>query len=507
MPSPPDYTHFPITLYNSLSRQKERFEAIAPPQVGMYVCGPTMYSDPHLGHARAAITYDVIFRYLQRLGYRVRYVRNITDVGHLEDEIDNAGEDRITKKARLEQLEPMEVVQMYSYRYREALQQLNTLPPSIEPLASGHIIEQIQVIQDIIDNGYAYETNGSVYFDLEKYSQEESYGQLSGKVLEDLRTGNRSTEGLDEKRSPHDFALWKRATPSHIMRWPSPWGEGFPGWHIECTSMSTKYLGETFDIHGGGLDLQFPHHEAEIAQNYGAFHQPPARYWLHNNLITIEGQKMSRSLGNFITLEQLFSGKHPTLAQAYSPMTVRFFILQAHYRSPLDFSNEALQAAEKGVQRLMNIRNLLTQLTHQPGEVEEALDQTIRKLCEECYQQMSDDFNTARAIAALFELGSKVNAFHHGQLPVGSIRVDTFEQMQATYHLFVDEVLGLRAEATEDDAQQDALVQMFIDMRKEARQNKNYALSDQIRDQLKAIGIQLKDEPSGKTSYTVVGQR
>ncbi len=496
------FESFPVTIFNSLTRQKEDFIPMAPPRVGMYLCGPTMYDDPHLGHARSAITYDVVYRYLTALGYRVRYVRNVTDVGHLEDEVAGAGEDRVTKRARLQQLEPMEIVQTYTYHYRDALRQLNTLPPSIEPTASGHIPEQIKVIERILAQGLAYEVNGSVYFDLDKYTQTEDYGQLSGKVLDDLRSGSRDTEGLNEKRSAHDFALWKRATPQHIMRWSSPWGEGFPGWHLECTAMSTKYLGETFDIHGGGLDLQFPHHEAEMAQNQAAFGCQPARYWMHNNMITIDGQKMSKSLNNFITLEQLFHGDHSRLAQAYSPMTVRFFMLQAHYRSPLDFSNEALQAAEKGLKRLNNARELLAQLAHEAGTVDQATDQLVRDLCDDCYRKMSDDFSTAQTIANLFELSGKINALHHGKLSMGSLTAETFSYLQATFVLLVDDVLGLQAEAAQDSQQLDGAIQLLIDMRQRARQNKDFATSDQIRDRLAAIGVQIKDEAGG-TSYSL----
>ncbi len=491
---------FSVTIFNSLTRQKEVFQPSAPPLVGLYVCGPTMYGDPHLGHARSAVVYDTVFRYLQTLGYRVRYVRNITDVGHLENEVDESGEDKVSKKAKAEQLEPMEVVQTYTYRYRDALQQLNILPPSIEPLASGHIPEQIETISKIIDHGFAYEVNGSVYFDLEKYAKEETYGQLSGKILDDLRTGSRQTEGLDEKRSPHDFALWKKAYPQHIMRWSSPWGEGFPGWHLECTAMSTKYLGETFDIHGGGLDLQFPHHEAEIAQNQAAFHTHPARYWMHNNMVTVDGQKMSKSLNNFITLEETFNGQHDRLEQAYSPMTVRFFMLQAHYRSPLDFSNEALQAAEKGLKRLLNARQLISELTHQSGTVDEATDQLIRTLGEACYRQMSDDFGTPQTIATLFELSAKINALHQKQL---FVTADTFQYLKETFARFVDDVLGLASEKKDNSQLTDSLVRLLIKTRQQAREKKDFATSDQIRDQLATMGVQLKDEKSGETTYTL----
>ena len=503
MNSSPLYETFPVSIFNSLSRQKQPFTPIAPPLVGLYVCGATMYGAPHLGHARSAITYDIVFRYLQVLGYKVRYVRNITDVGHLENGLDGSGEDKVSKKARLEQLEPMEIVQLYTYEYHDALRQLNMLPPSIEPIASGHIPEQIKAIEKIIAHGFAYEVDGSVYFNLEKYAKEESYGQLSGKVLEDLRAGSRQTEGLDEKRSPHDFALWKKAQPQHIMRWSSPWGEGFPGWHLECTAMSTKYLGETFDIHGGGLDLQFPHHEAEIAQNHAAFHSHPANFWMHNNLVTVDGQKMSKSLNNFITLTEFFSGTHERLDQAYSPMTVRFFMLQAHYRSPLDFSNEALQAAEKGLKKLNSTLQLLTKIDYKPDKVDEAYDQQIRTLCDTCYRQMSDDFNTAQVIATLFELSTKINAIYNGQQSSGAMTSETFDALKATYSLFVEQVLGIQVEETGNSALAASLVQLLIETRNQARQEKNYAVSDQIRDQLAKLGVQLKDDKSGETTYTL----
>jgi cysteinyl-tRNA synthetase len=393
-----------LFLYNTLSRAKELFEPLNPPFTGMYVCGPTVYGDPHLGHARPAITFDVVFRYLLHLGYKVRYVRNITDVGHLVADADE-GEDKIAKKARVEQLEPMEVAQYYADRYFLCMDALNVKRPSIEPRASGHIIEQITMVQQILDAGYAYKVNGSVYFDVEKYSKNYEYGQLSGRVLDDLLSNTRALDGQDEKRHPADFALWKKAQPEHIMRWPSPWSDGFPGWHLECSAMSAKYLGLPFDIHGGGMDLLFPHHESEIAQSQIAHHHAPAKYWMHNNMITINGQKMGKSLGNFITLEEFFTGSHKELTQAYSPMTIRFFILTAHYRSTLDFSNEALQAADKGLKRLMaGYETLLTLVGDEKfiprpqGEVSE-----VRALMESCYAAMNDDFNTPILIASLFE--------------------------------------------------------------------------------------------------------
>ncbi|WKN40885.1 cysteine--tRNA ligase [Tunicatimonas pelagia] len=497
------YIKYPLSVVNSLTRKKELFKPINPPLVGMYLCGPTVYSDPHLGNIRSAVNFDIIFRYMSHLGYKVRYVRNITDVGHLEDDVEGTGEDKISKKARLEKVEPMEIVQLYTYRYHDALSSLNVLPPSIEPSATGHIVEQIEIIQSILEHGYAYEENGSIYFDLGKYTQEQEYGKLSGKVLEDLQSGSRQTEGLDEKRNPHDFALWKKANPEHIMRWNSPWGEGFPGWHLECTAMSTKYLGETFDIHGGGLDLQFPHHEAEVAQCYGAFHSHPANYWIHHNLITIDGQKMSKSKGNFITLEQLFTGGHSLLAQAYSPTTIRFFILQAHYRSPIDFSNDALQAAEKGLTRLLNAQETLGKLNHQPGSVDEKLDKEINQLCEQCYQEMSDDFNTAKLIAVLFDLGSKINGFYHQQLDLTTISAETFQRLKQTFQTFISEILGIQAEVSDDTQQKEGLIELLISIRNQARANKDFATSDQIRDQLKELGVQLKDEKSGNTTYSL----
>lgn len=493
---------FPIRIYNSLSRQKELFKPIKPPHVGLYVCGPTVYGDPHLGHARAGITFDVIFRYMQHLGYKVRYVRNITDVGHLENEEAETGEDKVAKKARLEELEPMEVVQHYTIQYHNGMDALNCKRPSIEPTASGHIMEQIQLIEKILANGLAYEVNGNVYFDLEAYRKTNNYGELSGKVLEDLQAGSRDTEGMDEKRSPHDFALWKKAAPGHIMRWDSPWSTGFPGWHIECTAMSTKYLGKRFDIHGGGLDLQFPHHEAEIAQCRGAHGSDPANYWIHNNMVTIDGAKMSKSAGNFITLDQLFAGKHDFLNSGFSPMPVRFLILQSHYRSKIDFSNEALEAAEKGYHKLMNALKLLDDM--QPGNSEEgSMDKEIEALCGRCYEKMSDDFNTAQVLAVLFEIVNKINAIHNKQIPEDSLSKAAFENLKSTFSEFIKDVLGLEPEIQSGNGKLDSLIQLLIDIRAEARMNKDFATSDKIRDKLKEIGIELKDEKGGKTSYDI----
>ncbi|MFU8813028.1 MAG: cysteine--tRNA ligase [Balneolaceae bacterium] len=494
----PDRTDFPLFLYNSLSKTKEKFDPLHPPFVGMYVCGPTVYGEPHLGHARAAITFDIVFRYLKHLGYQVRYVRNITDVGHLENEVEGTGEDKIAKKARLEELEPMEIVQRYTLSYHKGMDALNCLRPSIEPTASGHIPEQIRIVQKILDNGLAYEVNGTIYFDLDAYSKSNTYGELSGKVLDELQAGSRDTEGLDEKRNPHDFALWKKASPEHIMRWDSPWGEGFPGWHVECSTMSTKYLGETFDIHGGGLDLQFPHHEAEIAQCKGAHGTNPVRYWMHNNMITIDGAKMSKSAGNFITLDQLFSGDHELLDQPYSPMVARFLMLQSHYRSKIDFSNEALKAAEKGYQRLMNAlktADSIGELNSEPAPG----DNELRALCDACYEKMSDDFNTAQVLAVLFELAGKVNAIANKQIDRSQYSTQAFEQVKQTMHTFAYDLLGLKGEPQADQHKTEELVKLLIDIRKQARDRKDFETSDIIRDELQALGIQLKDGKDGTT--------
>ncbi|MEX0647614.1 MAG: cysteine--tRNA ligase [Balneolaceae bacterium] len=499
----PEQDSFPLHLYNSISRKKEVFEPLNPPFVGLYVCGPTVYGDPHLGHARAAVTFDVIFRYLKYLGYNVRYVRNITDVGHLENEVSEDGEDKIAKKARLEQIEPMEVVQTYTIHYHNGMDALNCLRPSIEPTASGHIIEQIELVKKILENGFAYEVNGNVYFDLEAYRKTNSYGELSGKVLEDLQAGSRQTEGMDEKRGPHDFALWKRANPGHIMRWNSPWGEGFPGWHLECTTMSTKYLGGKFDIHGGGLDLQFPHHEAEIAQCRSAHGHDPVKYWLHNNMVTIDGAKMSKSAGNFINLQQLFEGDHELLEKPFSPMAVRFLMLQSHYRSKIDFSNDALVAAEKGYHRLMAAIDLLKNMETPAKESSGDKDAEILKACERCHESMSDDFNSAQVLAALFDLAAKINALHNGQIGKDEISGAAFTTMSETIHDFVFDVLGLKPESASDNSRTEELVNLLIEIRARAREQKDFATSDKIRDDLQRIGIQLKDDKSGSTSFEI----
>ncbi len=480
-----------LTLYNTLTRTKEVFEPINAPHVGMYVCGPTVYGDPHLGHARPAITFDLLFRYLRAEGYKVRYVRNITDVGHLEHDADE-GEDKIEKKARLEQLEPMEIAHYYTERYHHAMEALNVLTPSIEPFASGHIIEQIEFVKKILDAGFAYESNGSIYFDVEKYNKKYHYGRLSGRNLDDIVTNTRTLDGQDDKHHSFDFALWKKASPEHIMRWPSPWSDGFPGWHMECSAMSTKYLGEQFDIHGGGMDLMFPHHECEIAQSTAALGHDSARYWVHNNMMTINGQKMGKSLGNFITLEQMFTGAHDLLSQAYSPMTIRFFILQAHYRSTLDFSNDALQAAEKGLDRLMKGIEAL-------GKVKPSDHSTVdvTDLANRCESAMADDLNSPMVISALFDWVRHFNSLAEGQQ---SITAEDLATLRATVNRWVFDILGLRDEKQAQTAGGDMLtplVNMLLDMRMEAKTAKNWALSDHIRDELTKIGIRVKDRKDG----------
>jgi len=475
-----------LVIYNSLSRKKEPFKPLHPPFAGLYVCGPTVYSDAHLGHARPAIVFDLLFRYLTHLEYKVRYVRNITDVGHLENDADE-GEDKIEKKARLEHLEPMEVVQKYLNNYLKNMEQLNILHPSIEPRASGHIIEQQNLIKTILEKGYAYEINGSVYFDVLKYSRKYNYGKLSGRVLEELQTSTRSLEGQDEKQNPFDFALWKKATPEHLMRWPSPWSEGYPGWHLECSVMSTKYLGETFDIHGGGMDLQFPHHECEIAQSTAALGKESVKYWMHNNMITINGQKMARSLGNFITLGQLFSGDHTMLQQPYSPMTIRFFILQAHYRSTIDFSNEALQAAVKGLQKLIKASETLRKL--KPSTVSTV---DIDSLKKKCYEVMDDDLNSPVLLSVLFEAVKYINSVNDGSERLTSGDIDSLKNLFST---FVFDILGLKDEAPgkENMKLNDDLMKIIINLRQDAKNRKEWALSDHIREELKKAGISLND--------------
>lgn len=496
-----------LKIYNSLNRQKEVFASLYPGHVGMYVCGPTVSGESHLGHARPYITFDVVYRYLQFLGYKVRYVRNITDAGHFEEEGREA-EDKIAKRAQLEKMEPMELVQKYTNLFHWAFHRFNCLEPSIEPTATGHIIEQIEMIKTIMEKGYAYERNGSVYFDVKKYAEGHEYGILSGRVLEDmLETSNRELENQDEKINNVDFALWKKAPPEHIMRWPSPWGEGFPGWHIECSAMSAKYLGKQFDIHGGGMDLQFPHHECEIAQSEIAHGELMARYWMHNNMITINGRKMGKAYNNTIKLTELFTGNHHLLERGYSPMTIRFFVLQTHYRSTLDFSNEALQAAEKGLHRLWSAYEVLQKLTYTPANgqpVNEELDKQVRDWCQECHEFLNDDFNTAKVLANLFELAPVINSIKGGQVKMHELSEDTFRLLQKTWSTFLIEILGLQPETLNtDNSKLDGVIQLLIEMRKEAKSRKDYAASDKIRNQLLAVGIQLKDEKDGSMTYSI----
>jgi cysteinyl-tRNA synthetase len=478
-----------LNIYNTLTRRKELFAPLAPPFVGMYVCGPTVYSESHLGHARPAVTFDVLYRYLMHLGYRVRYIRNITDVGHLENEVDDSGEDKISLKARQENLEPMEVVQKYMNTFQEAMEQLNTLAPSIEPRATGHIIEQQQLIDTLISKGFAYESNGSVYFDVEKYDKSYRYGILSGRVLDEMRSNSRVLEGQDEKRSPFDFALWKKASASHIMRWPSKWSDGFPGWHLECSAMSTKYLGNIFDIHGGGMDLIFPHHECEIAQSTASRGEPSVRYWIHNNMITINGQKMARSLGNFITLGELFTGSHKILVQAYTPMTIRFFILQAQYRSTLDFSNEALLSASAGLQKLMTAVKTLDSLVPAGKSTVD-----VTGMGQKCYDAMNDDINTPIVIAHLFDGVRIINLVNDGRESLSAADINLLKELFKT---FVFDILGLKAESAGNDEKLAGVVTMLLDIRQEAKANREWAVSDRIRDRLGAIGIIVKDRKDG----------
>ncbi|MCH5236594.1 MAG: cysteine--tRNA ligase [Muribaculaceae bacterium] len=481
-----------LTLYNSLNRFKQPFVPIHEGRVGMYVCGPTVYGDAHLGHARPAVTFDILFRYLQHLGYKVRYVRNITDVGHLEHDADD-GEDKVAKKARLEQLEPMEVVQLYLNRYHKDMEALNVLSPSIEPHASGHIIEQIEYIKKILDAGYAYESNGSVYFDVPKYNRDHPYGKLSGRNIEDMISATRELDGQEEKHSPLDFALWKKAAPEHIMHWPSPWSEGFPGWHLECSTMGEKYLGETFDIHGGGLDLLFPHHECEIAQSVAAQGHEAVRYWIHNNMITIEGKKMGKSYNNFITLEQFFKGDHPLLEQAYSPMVIRFFILQAHYRSTVDFSNKALQAAEKALLKLTDTYRRLNNLL--PAEKS---DVQLPDFMKACYEAMDDDLNTPQVIAQLFDASKIINAASAGEIKLSA---DDISRLRQLFDVFLIDLLGMNLGGeTESGSSMKAFegaVDLLMDIRKNAKAQKDWATSDLIRDKLADLGFDVKDTKNG----------
>jgi cysteinyl-tRNA synthetase len=499
-----------LKVYNSLSRQKEVFEPINPPYVGMYVCGPTVSGESHLGHARPYITFDVLYRYLTHLGYKVRYVRNITDAGHFEEEGREA-EDKISKKAILEKLEPMELVQKYTNMFHWAMGRFNNIPPSIEPTATGHIVEQIEMIKQIIQDGYAYEINGSVYFDVEKYNTDFSqkglpYGMLSGRVLEEQIESTRELDNQDEKRNRSDFALWKKAPPEHIMRWQSPWGEGFPGWHIECSAMSSKYLGDHFDIHGGGMDLQFPHHECEIAQSTVCNHKTPVKYWLHNNMITINGRKMGKSYNNVIKLSELFEGTHPLLLQAYHPMTVRFFILQSHYRGTLDFSNEALQASEKALKRLWDSYEwLMKQDLSATDETasDKALDEKVVKLVNEFDEFINDDLNTAKVLANMFELSSIINSLKDKHIAGNSLGRATLLLLQERMKVFIEDIFGLTSERDSQDGKLDGVLQLLIQIRKDAKSRKDFVTSDKIRNELATIGIQLKDEKDGGMSYTI----
>ena len=487
-----------LLIYNTLTRSKELFKPLHAPNVGMYVCGPTVYGDPHLGHARPAITFDVVFRYLRHLGYKVRYVRNITDVGHLEHDADE-GDDKIEKKARLEQLEPMEIAQHYTNRYHKAMEELNVLSPSIEPHATGHIIEQEELVKEILKNGYAYESNGSIYFDVVKYNTHHKYGILSGRNLTDMINNSRELAGVGEKKNQVDFALWKKAQPEHIMHWPSPWSEGFPGWHCECTAMGRKYLGSHFDIHGGGMDLVFPHHECEIAQAVASQGDQMVRYWMHNNMITINGQKMGKSLGNFITLEQFFTGKHESLDQAYSPMTIRFFILSAHYRGTVDFSNDALKAAQKGYDRLMDGLNNIDRVQPSKGSQPDT-QKFVHELRRRCYDAMNDDLQTQLVISALFEACHVVNLLLDHKTKISA---EDLKELGDTMRLFIFDILGLKSNKGTNNAEREKaygkIVDMVLKMRQQAKEAKDWATSDEIRNTLANAGFEVNDTKDGVT--------
>jgi cysteinyl-tRNA synthetase len=491
-----------LRVYNSLSKEKEEFIPINPPHVGMYVCGPTVSGESHLGHARPYITFDVVYRYLLYLGYKVRYVRNITDAGHFEEEGRQA-EDKISSKALLEKVEPMELVHKYTNLFHWAFRQLNTLEPSIEPTATGHIVEQIGMIEQLIEAGYAYVVNGSVYFDVKKYAAGHDYGKLSGRVIDDLLETTRQLEGQDEKRNKADFALWKLAPPQHIMRWKSPWGEGFPGWHIECSAMATKYLGARFDIHGGGMDLMFPHHESEIAQSTICNHISPAKYWMHNNMITVNGKKMGKSYNNQISLTQMFSGNHPLLTQGFSPMVIRFFILQTHYRSTLDFSSEALSAAEKGMKRLFEAFEILKKLEIADAEEssDHELDTKINKLVDEFEEFINDDFNTAKVLANMFEIVPVINSIKDGLIESGAISTVTFKKLKESFSIFLEQILGLK-DPSQSSAQLSGIIDLLVEIRKEAKSKKDFFTSDKIRKQLTELGIEMKDEKDGNISWS-----
>ena len=492
----PLYNQQTVSIYNSLKGTKEPFTSIVPGAIGMYVCGPTVYSNVHLGNCRTFISFDLIYRYLKHLGFKIRYVRNITDAGHLENDAD-VGEDKISKKARLEEIEPMEVVQRYTLDFHKILNQFNNLPPNIEPTATGHIVEQVELIKTIIENGFGYEVNGSVYFDVVKFDKTNDYGKLSGRNLEDMINNSRELSGQSEKRNPQDFALWKKAEPEHIMRWPSPWSDGFPGWHLECTAMSTKYLGEEFDIHGGGMDLKFPHHECEIAQGEAACGKSPVRYWMHANMLTLNGKKMSKSTGNTLLPEELFSGENTILKKAFKPSVVRFFMLQAHYRSILDFSNDALEASEKGFTKLMEALQTLSGLTAEKTTT----NFDVQAWTQRCYDAMNDDFNSPILIAQLFEAVKFINQVKEGK---ASAAATDLEMLKESLQAFVFDILGLQSSnetANDVTDKLDGVIELLIELRKEARVNKDFALSDKIRDELAAKGVQLKDGREG-TTYT-----
>lgn len=492
----------PLKVYNSLTKKKEEFIPINPPFVGMYVCGPTVSGESHLGHARPYITFDVVYRYLLYLGYKVRYVRNITDAGHFEEEGREA-EDKISNKAILEKVEPMELVHKYTNLFHWAFRQFNTLEPNIEPTATGHIIEQIGMIEKLIDAGYAYVVNGSVYFDVKKYATNHDYGKLSGRIVDDLLETTRDLEGQDEKRNKADFALWKSAPPKHIMRWKSPWGEGFPGWHIECSAMATKYLGPRFDIHGGGMDLMFPHHESEIAQSTICNGTPPAKYWMHNNMITVNGKKMGKSYNNQITLTQMFSGDHPLLSQAFAPMVIRFFILQTHYRSTLDFSSEALVAAEKGLKKLMEtfeaLKKMEADISQEANDA--ALEEKINKLIDEFEEFINDDFNTAKVLANMFEIVPIINSIKDGLIAVDSISAATLQKLKDLFFIYLEQILGLK-DNSQNSTQLNGILDLLIDIRKEAKSKKDFFTSDKIRKQLAGLGIEMKDEKDGNIRWS-----
>lgn len=493
-----------LKIYNSYTRKKEEFSPITPGHVGMYVCGPTVSGESHLGHARPYITFDFIYRYLTYTGYKVRYVRNITDAGHFEEEGREA-EDKVGKKALLEKLEPMELVQKYTNLFHWAMLQFNCVEPSIEPTATGHIVEQLNMIQKIMDEGYAYEVNGSVYFDLKKYAETHDYGKLSGRIIDDLLETTRELDGQQEKRDKADFALWKLAAPEHIMRWKSPWGDGFPGWHIECSAMATKYLGAEFDIHGGGMDLQFPHHESEIAQSTICNHQNPVKYWIHNNMITINGKKMGKSYNNVIKLTEMFSGNHPLLTQAFGPMTIRFFILQSHYRSPVDFSSEALQASEKALKRLWEAYEVLKKLPVSMDDAagDAALDEKVLHWVKEFDIFMDDDFSTAKILANMFELAPIINSIKDGHIAANAISGGTMVLLQKQFKIYLEDIFGLSHTTATDNSTLDGVMQLLIEVRKEAKAKKDYATSDKIRKQLTGLGIDLKDEKDGAMSWNM----